>query len=62
MFFGELALLRDKPRFADIFCVTDVLLAYIDKNTFDRLILPLTEVLEANLNKYKTYAKNVSNY
>ena len=58
MFFGEMSLLRSKPRHSSVYCDEETLLAYIDKNTFMRLLGPLKEVLEANMNKYKAFAKN----
>lgn len=37
-YFGEIALLRDVKRQASIFSLTECILAYIDKEDFDRVL------------------------
>lgn len=44
-FFGELALLNDAPRAASIVAATDVKVASLDKNAFQRLLGPVEGIL-----------------
>lgn len=44
-YFGELALLNNKPRAASIIAKTDLKLVHLDKNAFKRLLGPLENLL-----------------
>lgn len=47
-YFGELALLNNKPRAASIYATSDCVVAYLDKNAFKRLCGPVEEILRRN--------------
>jgi cAMP-dependent protein kinase regulator len=51
-YFGELALLTDQPRAANIVAMTDVACVSIDRDAFSRLLGPLDEILRRNAKKY----------
>lgn len=55
-YFGELALLKDSPRAANIKATSDkVVVACIDRASFKRLLGPLEIILERNAERYKSY-------
>ena len=54
--FGEFALLHQKPRSATIICITDTLLAVIDKATYER---DFKEHLKIHLNTKIKYLKSL---
>lgn len=54
-YFGELAMLKDEPRAANIIAVTDLKLAFIDRASFKRLLGPLENILKRNADRYKTF-------
>uniref|UniRef100_A0A0G4HJP1 Cyclic nucleotide-binding domain-containing protein n=1 Tax=Chromera velia CCMP2878 TaxID=1169474 RepID=A0A0G4HJP1_9ALVE len=54
-YFGELALLNNKPRAASVDCVTDCILYCIDRRAFTRLLGPLEEILKRNSEVYATW-------
>lgn len=54
-FFGEIALLEDKPRQASIYSVGPSTCLYISRNTFIRILGPLQEFLLRNMEKYTKY-------
>lgn len=55
-YFGELALLNDSPRAANIKATSEKLvLASIDRASFKRLLGPLEKILERNSERYKNY-------
>jgi len=51
-FFGELALLRDCARAANIVALTDCITVYIDKASFNRLLGPCEDILKRNQSNY----------
>lgn len=57
-YFGELALLKDEPRAANIVATTDVIVASIDRSSFQRLLGPLEEILKRNSSRYEAFVKN----
>ena len=57
-YFGELALIFDQPRAATVVAQTDVLRCVkLDRQRFERLLGPCTELLQRNLEKYEKYVK-----
>ncbi len=56
-YFGELALLKDQPRAANIIATSDCILASIDRPSFKRLLGPLEEILKRNSSRYDAYVK-----
>ena len=52
-YFGELALLNDEPRAANIVAVSDITVVSIDRDAFTRLLGPLQEILGRNSKKYE---------
>ncbi|CAD8059332.1 unnamed protein product [Paramecium sonneborni] len=54
-YFGELALLKDIPRQANIVAQTQVKLIYLDRHSFKRMLGPLEDILKRNTEKYEKY-------
>ncbi|EGR28404.1 hypothetical protein IMG5_176210 [Ichthyophthirius multifiliis] len=54
-YFGELALVKNIPRQANVIAVTDVNLVYLDFDTFKRLMGPIENILKRNEEKYAKY-------
>ena len=57
-FFGELALLKNEPRAANVYAETDCKLLYLDRMAFKRLLGPLENLLQRNSETYIKYMKN----
>merc|ERR1719199_1710788 len=55
-YFGELALLKNEPRAANIIAKTDCKVLSVDRRTFKRLLGPLEEMLKRNVSKYQQNA------
>jgi cAMP-dependent protein kinase regulator len=51
-YFGELSLLHNEPRAANVFAKTDVRLLSIDRKSFKRLLGPIQEILLRNSQSY----------
>lgn len=51
-YFGELALLKNEPRAANIIAKSDVKVISLDRNTFKALLGPLEDILKRNTEKY----------
>jgi len=56
-YFGELALLKDDVRQANIITTSECQVAWIDRAAFLRLLGPLEEVLKRNAEKYEKFVK-----
>jgi len=54
-YFGEIALLSGQPRKASVYAVGSCTCLYISRQTFLRVLGPLTSLLERNINKYERY-------
>lgn len=54
-YFGELSLLRDEPRAANVIATSDLVLAWIDRGAFKRLFGDLEKLLQKNTEKYSKY-------
>ncbi len=54
-YFGELALLHNEPRQANIIAESDVSLLVLDRQTFNRVLGPLKEILQRNAKRYEKY-------
>jgi len=55
-YFGELALLKNAPRAANVIAKSHLKLASIERGSFMRLLGPLTEILKRNMEHYNAYA------
>lgn len=54
-YFGELALLKDQPRAANVIAVGPVKTLGLNRRDFTMLMGPLTDILKRNISLYKTY-------
>ena len=55
-YFGEVALLKNVPRAANIIAKSQLKLASIERESFMRLLGPLENILKRNMEHYATYA------
>jgi len=55
-YFGELALLDNRPRAASVECVTDCVCVHLARPIFERLLGPVVHILKRNAENYKSYA------
>jgi len=60
-YFGELALLTDKPRAATVTAIGDIECVALDTKAFIRLLGPVTEILKRNADTYAKYALAIPN-
>eukprot|EP00002_Diphylleia_rotans_P007235 TRINITY_DN1672_c0_g2_i2.p1 TRINITY_DN1672_c0_g2~~TRINITY_DN1672_c0_g2_i2.p1 ORF type:complete len:381 (-),score=92.33 TRINITY_DN1672_c0_g2_i2:328-1470(-) len=58
-YFGEIALLTNEPRAANVIAIGPVKCAVLDAATFRRLMGPMTEILKRNMETYKSYEEIV---
>ena len=56
-YFGELALLKNEPRAANVIATVDSKLIYLDRGSFIRLLGPLDQILLRNISNYMNYMK-----
>lgn len=54
-YFGELALLRNEPRAANVIASSECKLIYLDRKSFSRLLGPLDNILRRNISNYMNY-------
>lgn len=57
-YFGEVALLRDMPRAANVVATSELTVAKIDRQAFMRLLGPLEEILKRNMLAYTNFVTN----
>ena len=54
-YFGELALLRNEPRAANVIATGDLTVLALDREAFTRVLGPLGEILKRNTQRYEKY-------
>lgn len=54
-YFGELALIKNEPRAANIVAKTDCVVLSLDRKSFKRLLGPIEIILKRNSNDYLKY-------
>jgi cAMP-dependent protein kinase regulator len=54
-YFGELALLKNEPRAANVVAKSKLKVVSLDRQSFKRLLGPLDEILKRNMDAYKNY-------
>lgn len=54
-YFGELALLKNEPRAANVIATTKLKVVSLDRNSFKRLLGPLDDILKRNMDAYINY-------
>jgi len=59
-FFGELAFLTNKPRAASVYASSDVKLAALDVQAFERLLGPCKKLLERNMTVYESQLAQIA--
>ena len=58
-YFGERALLKGEPRYANIVVVSDIAkVISLDRLSFNRLLGPIMDILKRNVDKYQVYCVN----
>lgn len=55
-YFGELALIENKPRSANVIADGEVKVAFLERESFERLLGPCLDLMKRNLDIYKSYA------
>ena len=56
-YFGELALLRDEPRAANVFAKGECKCICLDRKSFKRLLGPLNKILKRNMASYMNFVQ-----
>ena len=54
-YFGELALLKNEPRAANVLAKTKLRVVSLERNSFKRLLGPLDQILKRNMDAYSNY-------
>lgn len=58
-YFGEMALLKNEPRAANVITQTDLKVVSLDRHSFKRLIGPLENLLKRNMDQYEKVTKKL---
>uniref|UniRef100_A0A1B0G588 cAMP-dependent protein kinase type II regulatory subunit n=1 Tax=Glossina morsitans morsitans TaxID=37546 RepID=A0A1B0G588_GLOMM len=53
-YFGELALVTHRPRAASVYAETDVKVAFLEVEAFERLLGPCMDIMKRNIDDYET--------
>lgn len=56
-YFGEIALLLDRPRAATVMAKTNLKCVKLDRGRFERVLGPCSEILKRNIQNYNSYVK-----
>jgi cAMP-dependent protein kinase regulator len=54
-YFGELALLKNEPRAANVIAKTKLKVVTLDRHSFKRLLGPIENMLMRNIENYKSF-------
>lgn len=54
-YFGELSLLKNEPRAANIIATTKLQVVSLDRHSFKRLLGPIEDILKRNMDLYKQF-------
>ena len=52
-YFGEMALVEDKPRSASVYAIGKVKVAFLERESFERLLGPCLDIMKRNIKTYK---------
>lgn len=56
-YFGELALIENKPRSANVYAQGTVSVAFLERDSFERLLGPCLDIMKRNSELYKQYTE-----
>jgi len=56
-YFGELALIENQPRSANVYAKGDVKVAFLERESFERLLGPCLDIMKRNSEVYKQYTE-----
>lgn len=56
-YFGELALIENKPRSANVYALGDVQVAFLQRDSFERLLGSCLDIMKRNSELYKQYTE-----
>jgi cAMP-dependent protein kinase regulator len=56
-YFGELALIENQPRSANVYAVGDIKVAFLERESFERLLGPCLDIMKRNTEFYKQYTE-----
>ncbi|XP_034326776.1 cAMP-dependent protein kinase type II regulatory subunit-like [Crassostrea angulata] len=57
-YFGELALIENKPRSANVYAIGKVKVAFLERDSFERLLGPCLDIMKRNSEIYKNYTES----
>lgn len=57
-YFGELALIENKPRTANVYAVGKIKVAFLERDCFERLLGPCLEIMKRNSEVYTMFVSN----
>lgn len=56
-YFGELALIENQPRSANVYAMGDIKVAFLERESFERLLGPCLDIMKRNSEFYKQYTE-----